>query len=161
MRVPAPPLPVYAVYVEFMSEHEFVSEFEDIEGELPASVDQAAVDRIRLVARLLDEAVRIPGTDYRIGVDPIVGVAPGSGDAITGLASLYIVAESARLGVSPQTLLKMLVNVSIDVGGGSIPVVGTVFDAVWKSNKRNVELLVDELDAQARRDQDAKTIDID
>lgn len=144
-----------------MSEHELASEFEDFEGELPASVDQAAVDRMRLVAKLLDDAVRIPGTDYRIGLDPIMGAAPIAGDVVTGLISLYIVAESARLGVSYQTLLKMLLNVSIDVGSGSIPVVGTIFDAAFKSNKRNVKLLVDELKAQAGQDEDPMTIDVD
>ena len=145
-----------------MSEHELASEFEDFEGELPDSVDQAAVDRMRLVARLLDDAVRVPGTNYRIGLDPIMGAAPIAGDVITGLVSLYIVAESARLGVSYQTLLKMMLNVSIDVGGGSIPVLGTLFDAAWKSNQRNVKLLVDELKEQASRaDQEPKTIDVD
>lgn len=145
-----------------MSEHELASEFEDFEGELPDSVDQAAVDRMRLVARLLDDAVRVPGTDYRIGLDPIMGAAPIAGDVVTGLISLYIIAESARLGVSYQTLLKMLLNVSIDVGGGSIPVLGTLFDAAWKSNQRNVKLLVDELKEQAgRADDEPKTIDVD
>lgn len=144
-----------------MSEHELASEFEDFEGELPDTVDQAAVDRMRLVAQLLDDAFRIPGTDYRIGLDPIMGAAPIAGDVITGLISLYIVAESARLGVSYQTLLKMLLNVSIDVGSGSIPVVGTIFDAAFKSNKRNVKLLVDELKAQASADEDPMTIDVD
>ena len=145
-----------------MSEHELASEFEDFEGELPDSVDQAAVDRMRLIARLLDDAVRVPGTDYRIGLDPIMGAAPIAGDVVSGLVSLYIVAESARLGVSYQTLLKMLLNVSIDVGGGSIPVLGTLIDAAWKSNQRNVKLLVDELKEQASRaDQEPKTIDVD
>ena len=144
-----------------MSEHDLASEFEQFEGELPASVDQAAVDRMRLVARLLDDAIPIPGTDYRIGIDPLVGAAPGAGDVVTGLISLYIVAESARLGVSYQTLLKMLLNVSLDVGGGSIPVLGTVFDVAWKSNKRNVRLLLNELEAQARGNEEPTEISVD
>ena len=144
-----------------MSEHDLASEFEDFEGDLPDTVDQAAVDRMRLVSQLLDDAVPVPGTDYRIGLDPIMGAAPIAGDVVTGLISLYIVAESARLGVSYQTLLKMLLNVSIDVGGGSIPVVGTLFDAAWKSNKRNVKLLVDELKAQAGQDEEPMSIDVD
>jgi hypothetical protein len=144
-----------------MSEHELASEFEDFEGELPDNVDQAAVDRMRLVAQLLDDAVPVPGTNYRIGLDPIMGAAPVAGDVVTGLISLYIVAESARLGVSYGTLLKMLLNVSIDIGGGSIPFVGTIFDAAFKSNKRNVKLLVDELKAQSGRGEDQMTIDVD
>lgn len=117
----------------------FDVEFED---NLPETVDEAAVRRMRLVATLLDESLRIPGTNYRIGIDPILGVLPGAGDLVGAGLSLYIVAEAARLGVSPPTLLKMLANVSVDVAGGAVPVVGGVFDAVWKANKRNVELFV-------------------
>jgi len=144
-----------------MSKHDLASEFEQFEGELPSSVDQAAVDRMRLIAQLLDDAIPIPGTNYRVGIDPIMGAAPVAGDVVTGLISLYIVAESARLGVSYQTLLKMLLNVSVDVGGGSIPVLGTVFDVAWKSNKRNVRLLLNELEAQARGNEEPTEISVD
>lgn len=117
----------------------------DVEGELPESVDGAAIERMRTVAWVLDESVRVPGTDFRIGLDPVLGVLPGSGDAIGAGFSLYIVLESARLGVTYTTLLRMLANIAIDVAGGLIPVVGGVFDAVWKANKRNVELALREL----------------
>jgi hypothetical protein len=144
-----------------MSEHDLASEFNEFEGELPDTVDEAAVRRMRFVARLLDDAIPVPGTNYRIGLDPLMGAAPIAGDVVTGLISLYIVAESARLGVSYQTLVKMLLNVSIDVGGGSIPVVGTLFDAAWKSNKRNMELLVDELKGKAPGSEDPLEIDVE
>jgi len=114
-------------------------------SELPDSVDQSAVKRMKVAAWLLDDAIRIPGTKFKIGIDPIVGVLPVGGDAATGVASLYIVAESARLGVERETLLAQLVNVAIDVGAGSVPVLGDLFDASWKSNKRNLELAVDDL----------------
>lgn len=112
---------------------------------LPDTVDRAAVERMQLVARLLDESVRVPGIGYRIGLDPIIGIAPVAGDVITGALSMYIVLEAARLGVSYTTLLRMIGNVSIDLVGGAVPLLGDVFDAVWKANQRNVELVLEEL----------------
>lgn len=129
-------------------ESEFEFEFEfggDIDGEIPESVDESALRRMRTVALVLDESVRVPGTSYRVGIDPILGILPVSGDIVGGGLSLYIVLESARLGVSYTTLLKMLANVAIDVSVGAIPVVGGVFDAVWKANKRNLKLAIQDL----------------
>lgn len=100
---------------------------------------------MRAVARILDDSVRVPGTDFRVGLDPILGLLPGAGDAVAAGLSLYIVVEAARLGVPYRTIVRMLVNLAIDAAGGSIPVVGTVFDAVWKANRRNVELALREL----------------
>jgi len=119
----------------------------DYDGEIPDSVDADAIRRMETVARVLDESVRIPGTSFRIGVDPILGVLPVAGDAVSAVCSLYIVAESAYLGVSYTTLLRMLGNVTVDYVGGSIPYVGTLFDAFWKANKRNVELALQDLAA--------------
>lgn len=124
----------------------------DVEGELPDSIDEAAIERMRTVAWVLDESVRVPGTNFRVGLDPVLGVLPGSGDAIGAGFSLYIVLESARLGVTYTTLLRMLANITIDVAGGLIPVVGAVFDAIWKANKRNVELALRELASDQESD---------
>ena len=117
----------------------------DVDGDVPESVDEAALERMKAVAWVMDESVRVPATDVRVGLDPLVSAVPVVGDVVSGGLSLYIVAESAYLGVSYSTLAKMLANVAIDVAGGSIPWVGTVFDAFWKTNKRNVELLLDDL----------------
>lgn len=117
----------------------------DIDGGLPDSVDEAALRRMETVAYLLDESVRVPVVGVRVGVDPILGILPVAGDVASGVLSMYIVAESAYLGVSPKTLVAMLANITIDVGGGSIPYAGTVFDAFWKANKRNVALALEEL----------------
>lgn len=122
-----------------------LTEFGSGVEELPQSVDRAAVERMQTVAYVLDEGLRVPGTDFRIGVDPLIGVLPGAGDVLTGGLSMYIVLEAARLGVSYGTLLKLIANVCVDVAGGAIPVVGDVFDAVWKANKRNVELVLNDL----------------
>jgi len=106
----------------------------------------SALERCRLVARLLDDAVRIPYTPVRVGIDPIVGLLPVAGDIVTGLASLYVVAEAARLGVPGAVLARMLFNVLLDVAIGSVPVVGDLLDAVWRANSRNVALLERHLD---------------
>lgn len=105
----------------------------------PAGPDAAA--RVDRLARLLDRAVGIPGTGIRFGLDSILGLIPGVGDVATGAISIYIILEAARMGVPRPTLLRMLGNVAVDTVGGSVPLVGDIFDVAWKSNSRNVELL--------------------
>ncbi|KTG08948.1 hypothetical protein AUR64_14155 [Haloprofundus marisrubri] len=103
------------------------------------------LQRLHRLGRLLDNSIRIPGTNYRIGLDPIVGLIPVVGDVPITAVSAYIVAEAAYLGVPKVTVLRMLFNLVVDALVGSIPVVGDLFDAVWKANARNVRL------AEARR----------
>lgn len=112
---------------------------------LPASVDRAAVKRMQTVAWILDDGIRIPGSDRRIGIDPLIGVIPIAGDVVAGGISLYIILEAARLGVTYRTILRMLGNVAVDVVAGSVPYLGDIFDAAWKANKRNVELAIKDL----------------
>jgi hypothetical protein len=126
-------------------ESELLTEFDEKIAHLPKSVDRAAVKRMQIVAYVLDEGIRVPGIDYRIGIDPLLGVLPGAGDVLSGGFSLYIVLEAARLGVSYTTLLQMIANISLDVVGGTIPVAGDIFDFVWKANKRNLELVLNDL----------------
>jgi len=118
---------------------------------------------MRAVARILDESVRVPGTDFRVGLDPILGLLPGWGDAVAAGLSLYIVVESARLGVPFGTLVRMLANVAVDAVGGSIPIAGDFFDAAWKANTRNVELALRALaaDPGSRRGADASATEIE
>ncbi len=106
-----------------------------------ADAIEQRVARARRLAELLDESVRIPVVNYRVGVDALVGLLPVVGDSFGLVCSLLIVAEGIRLGVSRRTLLVMLSNVCIDLLGGSIPLLGDVFDATWKANMRNVRLL--------------------
>lgn len=103
--------------------------------------ERAALRRSRSVARLLDDAVRVPGTDRRVGLDPMLGLLPLGGDAIGALLSLYVVVEAYRIGVPKRLLARMLGNVLVDFLGGVVPLVGDVFDAAWKANTRNVDLL--------------------
>jgi len=103
--------------------------------------DVDAVARLRRLAALLDRVVTIPGTRISLGLDPLLGLIPGAGDLATGLLSVYIVARAARLGVPRATLVRMIGNVFVDVAGGSVPVIGDLFDVAWRSNLKNVEML--------------------
>ncbi|WP_224269276.1 DUF4112 domain-containing protein [Haloprofundus salinisoli] len=115
----------------------------------PESLDEPALRRIRAVATFLDESVEIPGIGYRIGADPILGVLPVAGDLVSAGLSVYIVAEAANLGVPLTTLVRMLANVAVDTVVGSVPVIGTLFDAVFKANVKNVKLVEDHLESVA------------
>jgi hypothetical protein len=94
-----------------------------------------------VLARLLDNAIPIPGTPWKVGFDPIVGLIPGIGDLVGAVLSGYIVLEAVRAEVPTLTLLRMLTNVGVDTLLGAVPAVGDVFDAAWKSNTMNVALL--------------------
>jgi len=105
--------------------------------------------RVQVVATLLDEALRVPGTNFRFGIDPIVGMIPGLGDLLGGAASAYIILEAARAGAPASVLLRMTMNVGMDTLVGAVPLVGDLFDFAWKSNTRNVRLLARHVEAPA------------
>ncbi|MBC8031439.1 MAG: DUF4112 domain-containing protein [Pyrinomonadaceae bacterium] len=90
---------------------------------------------------LMDDLIKIPGLNWRLGLDALVGLIPGFGDTATTLVSFYILAASVRYGVPKITMLRMGLNLGIDYVVGSLPLVGDLFDAWWKSNQRNVTLL--------------------
>lgn len=96
--------------------------------------------RIRFVSNLLDTCIGLPG-GMRIGIDPIIGLIPGIGDLVAMAMSLYLVYEAALLGLPKRILLRMLTNVGFEMLTGIIPVLGDVFDAVWKANMRNLRLV--------------------
>jgi hypothetical protein len=110
-----------------------------------ADVHAPRLERLRNLTRLLDSAIAIPGTSYRIGLDPILGFIPGGGDTIGLLFSSYVVFEAARMGVGKSTLGRMIINVVTDALIGMIPIVGDLFDFFWKSNRSNMKLLEDHL----------------
>jgi hypothetical protein len=105
------------------------------------------IRRVRVLAKLLDNSISIPGTRFKFGFDAIIGLIPGVGDVLGAILSGYIVLEAARAEVPPVTLARMLVNIGIDTLLGSIPAAGDVFDAMWKSNLMNVALLEKHLGA--------------
>jgi hypothetical protein len=101
----------------------------------------SAVTRARGLARVLDDLIRIPGTNIGIGLDPIIGLIPGVGDMLGGLMSGYILLVAAQEGVPASVLTRMLGNIALDSLVGVVPVVGDLFDVGVKSNRRNVDLL--------------------
>jgi hypothetical protein len=94
---------------------------------------------------LLDSQFRIPWTPIRFGWDAIVGIIPILGDLATTIVSLYLVAEARKLGAGRSMTLVMLGNVLADGLIGAIPLVGTVFDVLFRANERNLNLLVEEI----------------
>ena len=105
------------------------------------TVDPRRLDRLRRVGWLLDNSLPIPGTRFRLGIDQIVGLVPGIGDLVGGVLSLYIIIESARMGVPRSLLARMGWNVAVDTLVGEIPVLGDLFDIGFKANIRNLALL--------------------
>jgi hypothetical protein len=109
--------------------------------------------RIAALARFafwLDAGLRIPGTPWRFGLDPILGLIPGGGDAAGAVLAGWILVEGFRLGASRATLLRMAANIVIDAGVGAVPIFGDIFDFAWKANLRNVALLERHLAAPKR-----------
>lgn len=102
---------------------------------------EAIRERIRLLARLMDSAVTIPGTKISIGIDPLLGVFPWFGDTLGAIVSSFIIAQAARIGAPRTLLFRMAINVAIDALVGAVPFAGDIFDVAWKANVRNVELL--------------------
>lgn len=96
--------------------------------------------RVRAISQLMDSSIVLPN-GYRIGLDPILGLAPGIGDLIGTAISCYLIYESARLGLPKRVLLNMVLNVALEGLLGIFPVLGDIFDAAWKANMRNLRLL--------------------
>jgi len=98
-------------------------------------------DTLRKLEILLDEAFPIPGTRIRFGLDAIVGLVPGIGDVLAGLASIVFPLAGWIRGLPYVTLVRMVANLGIGVLVGSIPLLGDAFDIAWKANRRNYRLL--------------------
>ncbi len=103
----------------------------------PAKVEES-LDHL---AWLMDDLFRVPGIGWRFGLDALIGLIPGLGDTATSLVSFYILASAVRYRVPKITMLRMGCNIGIDYLLGSLPIVGDLFDAWWKSNQMNVGLL--------------------
>lgn len=100
-----------------------------------------ATGSARKLARILDSAFRVPGTRFRFGLDPILGLVPGLGDAIGGGFGFYLLVLAFRAGAPPVILLRMFANVGADLLLGAVPLLGDLFDAGYKANLRNLGLL--------------------
>jgi hypothetical protein len=103
--------------------------------------DPPELQALEVLAWILDSSIAVPGTRFRIGLDALLGMIPIVGDALGALISGFILVQAARMGVPRVTLLRMGFNVAIESVVGMVPVAGDLFDAAWKSNERNVDLL--------------------
>lgn len=92
------------------------------------------------IVKLTDTAIKIPGTNFSFGIDPIIGLIPIAGETVTLAISLLMVLGFAREGANASILFRMLGNVLVDYVVGSIPVVGDLFDFAFKANKKNLQL---------------------
>ena len=117
-------------------------------GGVASTAASRAADRVERLSYLLDESIRVPGTGMRIGLDGLIGLIPGVGDAASALVSLYLVAEAHRAGATSGLIVRMLGNVAVDGIVGSIPLLGDLFDFGFKANRRNMKLLRQHLDRQ-------------
>jgi len=107
---------------------------------------RSTLRRLRRLSHLLDNAIPIPGTPYRFGLDPILGLLPGGGDFLSTIFSAYIVFQAAQIGLPRATLQQMVLNVLVDTVSGSVPFIGDLVDVTWKANVKNIRLLEDQLD---------------
>lgn len=114
---------------------------------MPTSRDVAPIassrqiEHLRRLSYWLDEGIRIPGTRVRFGLDPIIGLIPGVGDAAGAIMAAAILLEAIRRGVPRSALVRIAANIAIDTAVGAFPVLGDLFDAAWKANKRNLAIL--------------------
>jgi hypothetical protein len=96
--------------------------------------------RIRRVTNVLDEAVAIPGTGIRAGLDPLIGLIPFVGDAVAAVVGTWVIAEATRFGIPRIVVARMSVNLLVDLAIGAIPLIGDIYDVTMRSNSRNLEL---------------------
>lgn len=107
----------------------------------PSATAVARIETIRRAARVLDAAIPLPGTKYRFGIDAVIGLVPGLGDAVGVVFASVILYQAFRLGASKRLLTRMLYNVGIDGLLGAVPLLGDWHDLVWKANVKNATLL--------------------
>jgi hypothetical protein len=116
-------------------------ERERAKAQPPPDSKEARLQQLDAFADLLDARFRIPGTDWRFGLDSVAGLVPGIGDTVTLAVALWVLWQGHRLGASKSVLARMAGNVVVDAVFGSVPLLGDIFDVAFKSNRRNVALL--------------------
>jgi hypothetical protein len=119
------------------------SVFEALKAAGPSQADSIA--RITALAKFLDSAFVIPGTNRRFGMDSVIGLVPGVGDAISAVLASYIIWEARQLGLPRWKIARMVGNVAFDTALGAIPIAGDVFDVFFKANQRNLRIIHDHI----------------
>ncbi len=117
--------------------------FEAIKTAGPSRED--AIARVTMVAKLMDSAFVIPGLNRRVGLDSVLGLVPGIGDAISAALASYIIWEARQLGLPRWKIARMIGNVAVDTTIGAIPLAGDLFDVYFKSNERNLRIIHEHL----------------
>lgn len=112
-----------------------------IAAKLASSKDPTDQATARILAKYLDELIRIPGTDFRVGLDPIFALIPGIGDTLASSAGVIILLDALRTGVSIPVFLRMALNMGVNFLIGLVPGLGAAGSAFFKSNTRNLNLL--------------------
>jgi hypothetical protein len=105
------------------------------------AVPLGKIEGLRRLAWIIDAVGRVPGTRFRFGLNSVIGLAPGAGDALLTLISLYIVYEAVHLGLPRAKIIRMLRNVAVEAFLGAFPLLGDLLDVVWKANLRNVAII--------------------
>jgi hypothetical protein len=100
----------------------------------------SAERRIGRVTKVLDELISVPGTSTKVGLDPVIGLIPIVGDAVAALVGGWVILEASRFGVPRVVLARMVLNLTVDLAIGAIPLLGDLYDVVFHSNSRNLEL---------------------
>ncbi|PZQ48056.1 MAG: DUF4112 domain-containing protein [Micavibrio aeruginosavorus] len=113
--------------------------------------------KLEQLADLLDNQFTIPGTDIRLGLDPILGLIPGIGDTASLAVSAYIIHKAHKSGVHPFLISRMTWNVFVDWLIGLVPFFGDIFDVGFKANRRNIALIKDHVRATRKYQTDSKT----
>jgi Domain of unknown function (DUF4112) len=109
--------------------------------ESKAARQQRSLDGLRRWARLFDAQFRVPGTQIRFGIDPLIGLVPGIGDMASPLLTIAMLWHALRLRVPRVVLARMVLNALIDAGVGAVPIVGDLFDFAWRASEWNMALL--------------------
>jgi hypothetical protein len=122
--------------------------FEALKTAGPSREDSLA--RITLLAKLMDNAFVIPGLNRRVGLDSVIGLVPGVGDAISAALASYIIWEARQLGLPRWKIARMIGNVAVDTALGAIPLAGDVFDIFFKANERNMRIIHEHLGTPKR-----------
>ncbi len=108
------------------------------------------VDKLRNMAQWMDSKFVIPGTSIRFGFDSLLGFIPGVGDTVTLASTLYLIHKAKQYGLPKSAMVKMMWNLFVDWLIGLVPFIGDIFDIGWKANNKNVQIIADYLELNAR-----------